>query len=78
MTDYVITANIGGQRVFWGERDSKRASLWYSFPTAAHTNSNYHMLLTIARTRLPADVNYVNHNLATKIPIDLRVEEAPV
>ena len=76
MRDYVITATIGHQRWYWGGLNEKRASLWFSFPAGAEKKQSFQFLLTVARTRLPSDHNYVNGVLSTKIPIDLRVEEA--
>ena len=76
MRDYVITATIGNRRWYWGGLNEKRASLWFSFPAGAEKKQSYHFLLSVARTRLPSDNNYVNGVLSTKIPIDLRVEEA--
>lgn len=75
MKKFRIIANIGGIKCYWGERDSKRASLWYTFPTVAHTSECFQFLQTIARTRLPADINYVNGELSRYVPVCLLVEE---
>lgn len=76
MRDYVITATIGNRRWYWGGLNDKRASLWFSFPAGAEKRQSLQYMQTIARTRLPSDINFVNGELSTKVPVDLRAEEA--
>lgn len=77
MKKFRIIAKIGGVKCYWGERNERRESLWYTFPTVAHTHPCYQFMLTLTRTRLPSDVNYVNGDKTNYIPVDLFVEEAP-
>jgi len=72
---FVITAILGTKRVYWGGQNDNLESIWFTNIEAAYKVPGRHYMNIQVWQKLPDDVNHLDGQRCTTVPVDLEVEE---